>query len=76
MTDSGCLGIENVFHALALDEYRLTFGPTLFYLPTDDMKPAWFSKSTSCLTETHGGRLLTYFYRSSRSTWEERDNQT
>ncbi|KAF8415790.1 hypothetical protein BGX38DRAFT_1245163 [Terfezia claveryi] len=35
-------GIENVFHALALDEYRLTFGPTLFYLPTDDMKPKWF----------------------------------
>ncbi|RPA87818.1 hypothetical protein BJ508DRAFT_320807 [Ascobolus immersus RN42] len=26
-------GIDFVFHALAIDEYRRTFGPTLFYLP-------------------------------------------
>lgn len=37
-------GIENVFHALGLDECRLTFGPTLFYLPTEDMKPEWFKE--------------------------------
>jgi hypothetical protein len=29
-------GIDHAFHALALDEYRGPFTPTLWYLPTDD----------------------------------------
>ena len=35
------VGIENVFHALALDEYRTAFGPTLFYRPDEGMKHEW-----------------------------------
>lgn len=32
-------GIEHVFHALAIDEYRRTFNPTLFFLPDPATKP-------------------------------------
>jgi len=34
-------GIENVYHALALDEIRYTFGPTLFHHPDPKDKPEW-----------------------------------
>ncbi|RPA71687.1 hypothetical protein BJ508DRAFT_87839 [Ascobolus immersus RN42] len=38
-------GIDYVFHVLALDEYRRTFGPTLFYLPDQDEKNARYYKN-------------------------------
>lgn len=33
--DSTLVGIENAFHALALDEVRYPFSPTLMHLPKD-----------------------------------------
>ncbi|EIM79463.1 uncharacterized protein STEHIDRAFT_69453 [Stereum hirsutum FP-91666 SS1] len=43
------IGIENAFHALALDECRGPFTPTMWYLPTDkdaanciNLKQTWF----------------------------------
>ncbi|KIK54082.1 hypothetical protein GYMLUDRAFT_1024360 [Collybiopsis luxurians FD-317 M1] len=42
-------GIRHAFHALALDEYRRTFSPTMWYLPkgaevakTIDLQQCWF----------------------------------
>ncbi|RPA80567.1 hypothetical protein BJ508DRAFT_415372 [Ascobolus immersus RN42] len=46
-------GIDFVFHALALDEYRRTFGPTMFYLP-DVKKKREYRNMRTGMVESFG----------------------